>query len=124
MAFLEDLVDCNERLESLDLVGKNWLPVNKLAPLSKLVFASRCICAPMLPPGATMTSFLRHTRNAPLVCKCGIKTGCSHIAPVCAGLNMWRTGKTYTFMPDQKLAELLWSHVYTMHARTCFPIPV
>lgn len=27
MAFLEDLVDGNERLERLDFVGENWLAV-------------------------------------------------------------------------------------------------
>jgi len=32
------------------------------------------------------------------------------------------TAVTHTFMPCQNEAELLWSHVYTMHARTCFPV--
>lgn len=30
-------------------------------------------------------------------------------------------GPTYTFMPAQKAVEDLWSHVYTMQLRTCFP---
>jgi hypothetical protein len=29
---------------------------------------------------------------------------------------------TYTFMACQKDPEFLWSHVYTMAARTCFPV--
>jgi hypothetical protein len=28
---------------------------------------------------------------------------------------------TYTFIPCQNDAELLWSQVYTIHARTCLP---
>ena len=28
---------------------------------------------------------------------------------------------TYTFMPAQKAADDLWSHVYTMQLRTCLP---
>jgi hypothetical protein len=34
----------------------------------------------------------------------------------------WLSIVTYTFMPCQNEAELLWSHVYTMHARTCLPV--
>jgi hypothetical protein len=37
------------------------------------------------------------------------------------GRRMRRAASTYTLMPCQKLWELLWSHVYTMQARTCFP---
>jgi hypothetical protein len=31
MAFLQDFVDCNERLERLNFVGQDWLPVFRLA---------------------------------------------------------------------------------------------
>lgn len=30
-------------------------------------------------------------------------------------------GLTYTFIPCQNDPEFLWSHVYTMQLRTCFP---
>jgi hypothetical protein len=54
MAFLKDLVDCNERLECLDLVGENWLPelnvssafsydrIGKLALCSEHSYMAHC----------------------------------------------------------------------------------
>lgn len=32
------------------------------------------------------------------------------------------SASTYTFMPAQKAADDLWSHVYTMQLRTCLPV--
>lgn len=37
MAFLEDLMDCDQGFERLDFVGEDWLPGSELAMLSSLV---------------------------------------------------------------------------------------
>lgn len=41
MAFLEDLVDCDERLECLDFIGKNWLPVSSVSIASVAFMRSK-----------------------------------------------------------------------------------
>lgn len=66
MTFLENLVDCDESLERLDLIGKNGLPATQHTRQ----------------PSATTSFAVPATRMC-----------------------------TYTFMPAQKAADDLWSHV-------------
>lgn len=81
VALLQNLVDRDERLERLNLVGEDRLPTTR-----------KDTCQPNTPEA----------------------TSPSHSLPSA-------TQNTYTFMPAQKAADDLWSHVYTMQLRTCFP---
>lgn len=79
VALLKNLVDRDERLERLDLIGEDRLPTTRT-----------------------------HTGQP--------------YAP--AQFHPIRNWNTYTFMPAQKAADDLWSHVYTMQLRTCFPTTI
>jgi hypothetical protein len=70
-------------------------------------------------PAETVSLLASAAGNKRIVSACSIDMRQASRAEVAGS-----RGQTYTFMPCQKLCELLWSHVYTMHARTCFPVPL
>jgi hypothetical protein len=117
MPFLKDLVHCDESFEGLHFVGEDWLPAGELAMLALILLSYVIANKPQVGFYGT---------NGMFQVSFGVHRGCASWISMRQANELdvaQSRGLTYTFIPCQKLWELLWSHVYTMHARTCFPAP-